>query len=65
MHCRVNVFVAQTMIQETWLPSRCLAMDGLSDSDIPAFSGTPQYYSIHFPAKLFLLIFSFINKSDS
>jgi hypothetical protein len=25
------------MIQETWLPSRYLAMDGRSDSDIPAF----------------------------
>jgi hypothetical protein len=43
MRCRVNVFVTQTMIQETWLPSRCLAMDGRSDSDIPAPSGTPQY----------------------
>jgi hypothetical protein len=43
MRCRVNVFVTQTIIQETWLPSRCLAMDGRSDSDIPAFSGTPQY----------------------
>jgi hypothetical protein len=32
------------MIQETWLPSRCLATDGRSDSDIPAFSGTPQDY---------------------
>jgi hypothetical protein len=36
--------VTQTMNQETWLPSRCLAMDGRSDSDIPAFSGMPQYY---------------------
>jgi hypothetical protein len=27
-----------------WLPSRCLAKDGRSDSDIPAFSGTPQYF---------------------
>jgi hypothetical protein len=25
------------------LPSRCLEMDGPSDSDILAFSGTPQY----------------------
>jgi hypothetical protein len=31
------------MIQETLLPSRCLAMDGRSDSDIPTFSSTPQY----------------------
>jgi hypothetical protein len=30
------------MIQKTWLPSRCLAMDDRSDSDISAFSGTPQ-----------------------
>jgi hypothetical protein len=44
MRCRGNVFVTQTMIQETWLPSRCPAMDGRSDSDIPAFSGTPQYF---------------------
>jgi hypothetical protein len=40
----MNVFVTQTMIQETWLPSRCLAMDGRPDSDIPAFSGTPHYF---------------------
>jgi hypothetical protein len=26
MGCHVNVFVFQTVIQETWLPSRCLAM---------------------------------------
>jgi hypothetical protein len=31
------------MIQKTWLPSRCLAMDGRYDSDIPASSCTPQY----------------------
>jgi hypothetical protein len=37
------LIVTQTMIQETWLRSRCLAMDGRSDSDIPAFSGTPQH----------------------
>jgi hypothetical protein len=43
MLCRVNVFVTQTMIQKTCLPSRCLAMDSRSDSGIPAFSGTPQY----------------------
>jgi hypothetical protein len=43
MRFRVNVFVTQTMIQKTWLPSRCLAMDGRSDSDISAFSGTPQF----------------------
>jgi hypothetical protein len=43
MRCRVNVFVTQTMIEETWLRSCCLAMEGRSDSDIPAFSGTPQY----------------------
>jgi hypothetical protein len=35
--CHVNVFVIQTMIQETWLQSRCLAMDVRSDSDIPSF----------------------------
>jgi hypothetical protein len=34
------LIVTLTMIQETWLPSRCLAMDGRSNSDIPAFSGT-------------------------
>jgi hypothetical protein len=34
MRFRVNAFVTQTMIKETWLPSRCLAMDGRSDSDI-------------------------------
>jgi hypothetical protein len=27
----------------TWLPSRCLAMDARSNSDIPALGGTPQY----------------------
>jgi hypothetical protein len=37
------LIATQTMIQETWLPSRCLVMDGHSDSDIPAFRGTPQY----------------------
>jgi hypothetical protein len=41
--CRVNVLVTQTIIQATWLRSRCLAMDGRSYSHIPAFSGTPQY----------------------
>jgi hypothetical protein len=46
MRWRVNVFVTQTMIQETWLPNRCLTMGGRSDSDIPAFSGTPQYNAI-------------------
>jgi hypothetical protein len=46
MRCHVNVFVTQTIIQETWLPSRFLAMDGRSDSDIPGFSGTPQYYMV-------------------
>jgi hypothetical protein len=45
MRCRVNAFVTQTMIQETWLPSRCLAMEGRSDSDIiRLLGGTPQYY---------------------
>jgi hypothetical protein len=45
MRCRVNAFVIQTMIQETWLPSRCLAMDGLSDSDTIRLLGrTPRYY---------------------
>jgi hypothetical protein len=34
MRCRVNVFVTYTMIQETWLQSRCLEMDGRSNSDI-------------------------------
>jgi hypothetical protein len=34
------------MIQETWLPSHCLAMDGRSDADILAFSGTPQYHKL-------------------
>jgi hypothetical protein len=33
-------------VQETWLPSRCLAMDYGSDSDIPAFSSTPHYVII-------------------
>jgi hypothetical protein len=42
----VDVFVTQTMIQETWLPSRCLAMDGRSDSNIPVFSRTSQYYFV-------------------
>jgi hypothetical protein len=36
------------MIQETWLPNGCLAMDGRSDSDIPAFSGTPHYYYYYY-----------------
>jgi hypothetical protein len=44
MRCRVNVFVTQTIVQEIWFPSRSLAMGGRSDSDIPAFSGTPQYF---------------------
>jgi hypothetical protein len=34
------------MIKETWLPSRCLAMDGRFDLDIPVFSGTPQYIKV-------------------
>jgi hypothetical protein len=32
------LIVTHTMIQEACLLSRCLAMDGRSDSDIPAFS---------------------------
>jgi hypothetical protein len=32
-----RLIATQTMIQETWLPSRCLAMDESSGSDIPAF----------------------------
>jgi hypothetical protein len=31
---RTYLIVTQTMIQETWLPSRCLAMDSCFDSDI-------------------------------
>jgi hypothetical protein len=41
--CVLSREVTQKMIQEIWLPSRCLAMDGRSDSDIPAFSGMSQY----------------------
>jgi hypothetical protein len=48
------------MIEETWLLSRCLAIDGRSDSDIPAFSGTPQYfnvlsYELHIVVVLYIL----------
>jgi hypothetical protein len=58
MRCRVNVFVTQTMIQETWLPSRCLAMGGRSDSDIPAFSGTPQYiYTVYIYIYIYIYIY--------
>jgi hypothetical protein len=46
MRFRVIVFVTQTVIQETWLLSRCLAMDGCYDSDIiQLLGGTPQYVS--------------------
>jgi hypothetical protein len=45
MRCHVNAFVTQTMIQETWLPMRCLATDGRSDSDIiRLLGGTPHYF---------------------
>jgi hypothetical protein len=45
MRCRVNAFVTQKMIQETWLLSRCLAVDGRSDSDIiQLLDGTAQYF---------------------
>jgi hypothetical protein len=46
MRCRVDVFVTQTMIQETWLPSRFLANAYRSNSDILAISGTPQNYHV-------------------
>jgi hypothetical protein len=39
---RKFLIVPQTMLQETWLPSRSLAMDGRSDLDIPGFSGRPH-----------------------
>jgi hypothetical protein len=55
MHCRVNVFITQTMIQETWLLRRCLAMVGRSDSDvIRLLGGTPQYYDISHAYKTLL-----------
>jgi hypothetical protein len=56
------------MIQGTWLPSRCLAMDGRSDSYIPAFSGMPQYLYFLLPQSkhkidgLYILIVKLIKR---
>jgi hypothetical protein len=46
MRCHENVFNYYPMIQETWLPSRCLAMDVRSDSDNPAFRRHATLFSL-------------------
>jgi hypothetical protein len=61
--CRVNAFttVTQTMmhsllsvVEETWLPIRCLAMDARSDSDIPSFRRNVTIYICHTTLHLYL-----------
>jgi hypothetical protein len=46
------------MMHTSFYHSRCLAMDGRSDSDIPAFGCTPQYYYRLF----YVTVYALVNK---